>query len=591
MRPLPLPDPGSPPLTSASRLLLWQAGRQRGVLALSALAGTVSMLAAAASPLLLGQAIDAGLAGGFGTELFVWCAWMLVAGAVVVGSGIFSHTWDVENWMRAAFSMAELVGDRSTRAGHSLTATVPTGEVVATVAGDAPRVGEMYAMAGRTFGGVMTYVLAAGYMLTQDLTLGLVLTLGIPVVAVVLALGVRPLQTRQRAQREASGRLTSLGADTVSGLRILRGIGGEDVFTERYVRQSQEVRRHGVRVAVVQSVIDGLQVLLPGLLAVLVLWLGARAVVGGELTSGELVTFYGYAAFLAWPVQMVMQMLQITTNAFVSARKIIAVLRVRSATPQPASPAAAPAPGAPMADSASGLVLPPGRVVALVCADPDVSAAVATRFGRLDDDVESGSVVTLGGVGLTELDKEHLRRRVVVSEATPHLFSGVLADAVDVRGRASRDELLAAMLTADAADVLDSVPGGLDGELPEKGRSLSGGQRQRVALARALLTDPEVLVLVEPTSAVDAHSESRIAARVARARAGRTTLVVTASPLVLDHVDDVVLLSPEGRVVTSGTHAELLGRTDADAARYRAVVGRDMSDDGGAAADLEGASR
>jgi ABC-type multidrug transport system fused ATPase/permease subunit len=597
VRPLPLPDPGTPPLTSASALLWWQARRQRGVLALSAAAGTVSMAAAGVSPLLLGQAVDAGLTAGFGPELFVWCGWMALAGLLVVGSGVLSHTWDVENWLRAAFSMSELVGGRATRAGHAMTRKLPTGEVVSAVANDALRLGEVYAMAGRTFGGIVTYLLAALYMLTQDLALGLVLALGIPAVAVVLALGVRPLQSRQRAQREATGRLTSLGADTVSGLRILRGIGGEDVFTGRYAAQSQEVRRRGVHVATVQSVLDGLQVLLPGLLAAAVLWLGARSVVAGELTSGQLVTFYGYAAFLAWPVQMTIQMLQITTNGVVSARKILGVLRVADATPQPAAAAAAPPSGADLADATSGLVLRPGRVIGLVCADPDVSAAVATRLGRLDDDAESGSSVTLGGVPLRELDKEHLRRRVVVSEATPHLFSGILADALDARGRATRDELMAAMLTADAGDVLDSVPGGLDGDLPEKGRSLSGGQRQRVALARALLTDPEVLVLVEPTSAVDAHSEARIAERVARVRAGRTTLVVTASPLVLDHVDDVVLLSPEGQVLTSGSHGELLGRDDHDGARYRAVVGRGMAEapepglDDLGTTSLEGAAR
>jgi ABC-type multidrug transport system fused ATPase/permease subunit len=187
--------------------------------------------------------------------------------------------------------------------------------------------------------------------------------------------------------------------------------------------------------------------------------------------------------------------------------------------------------------------------------------------------------VRLGGVLLADLDKDALRHRVVVSEATPHLFSGVLGEELDARGRATEADLLAALFAADAHDVLDSVPGGLDGELPEKGRSLSGGQRQRVALARALLTEPEILVLVEPTSAVDAHTEARIAERVATVRRGRTTLVVTASPLVLDHLDEVVLLDDDARVAASGTHGELLERPDDVGARYRAVVGRSMAED------------
>ncbi|MGL5817775.1 MAG: ATP-binding cassette domain-containing protein, partial [Phycicoccus sp.] len=128
---------------------------------------------------------------------------------------------------------------------------------------------------------------------------------------------------------------------------------------------------------------------------------------------------------------------------------------------------------------------------------------------------------------------------------------------------------LAAVDVADARDALAAVDGGLGGELEERGRSLSGGQRQRLALTRALLRDPELLVLVEPTSAVDAHTEARIAGRLAAARRGRTTVVVTASPLLLDTADTVLLLD-DGRVVDRGTHRELSRRNPA----YRSVVVR-----------------
>jgi ABC-type multidrug transport system fused ATPase/permease subunit len=597
VRPLPLPDTGNPPLTSPARLLAWQVWRQRDVLAKSLLVGVVAMLAAAAAPLLLGRAIDEGLAHGFGRELLIWCGLMLLAAAVTVTAGVFSHIWDVENWLRAAFAFAQLIGDKASRAGHAITRRLPTGEVVAAVANDALRVGDMFAMAGRVTGGVIAYVVVAVIVLSQDLTLGLVLTLGIPVVGGILALLVKPLQSRQGTHREATGRLTALGSDTVSGLRILRGIGGEEVFAGRYARQSQEVRRQGVRVAVLQSVLDGLQVLLPGLLVAVVLWLGARAAVAGDITSGQLVAYYGYAAFLSWPVQMATQMLQMIIRAVVSSRKILGVLRVTDATPQAASPQNLPPEGSELVDESSGLVLRPGRVVGLVSPEPDASARVAVRLGRFDDEAEAGTPVRLGGVLLAELDKETLRHRVVVSEATPHLFSGILGEELDVRRRATEADLLAALFAADAHDVLDSVPGGLTGELPEKGRSLSGGQRQRVALARALLTEPEILVLVEPTSAVDAHTEARIAERVATVRRGRTTLVVTASPLVLDHLDEVVLLDDEARIAASGTHAELLERGDDVGIRYRDVVGRSMAEDGGddttddITDELEGATR
>ncbi|MFC8733791.1 ABC transporter ATP-binding protein [Luteimicrobium sp. NPDC057192] len=578
MRTLPLPDPGTPPLGSPARALWWQAWRQRWILLASLVAGTATMVSQALTPLFIGRALDDGLTHGFGSQLLGWCAIMLVNGAVMVVGGAFSHRFDVQNWLRASFSFSQRVGYKASRTGHRITQKLPTGEVVSAVANDALRIGDVFAMAGRFVGGVLAYVTVAVVMCTQSLKLGLVVVVGLPVVAGIMALLVKPLQSRQATQREAQGHLTALGADTVSGLRILRGIGGEEVFTGRYAEQSQKVRREGVRVATVQSVFDGLQVLLPGLLVALVLWLGAHAAVAGEITPGELVTFYAYAAFLSWPLQLATQMLQMTTRGLISAGKVQAVLGTQSATESADAVTHAPEPGSELVDEASGLRLEPGRVVGLVSADPDAAARVATRLGRFDDEDEADTPVRLGGVRLTDLDKDEVRHRIVVSEATTHLFSGVLGEELDARGRATEEDLLAAMMVADAQDVLDSVPGGLTGELPEKGRSLSGGQRQRVALARALLTDPEVLVLVEPTSAVDAHTEARIAERVAEVRRGRTTLVVTASPLVLDHVDEVVLLE-DGLVTTHGTHADLLGRGDAAAARYRAVVGRGMADD------------
>jgi ABC-type multidrug transport system fused ATPase/permease subunit len=588
--PLPQADPGTPPLSSPARALGWLAWRQRGILSLSLLAGTVTMVSQALTPLFLGHALDDGLTHGFGSALLTWCAIMLVNGAVMVVGGAFSHRWDIQNWLRSAFAMSQIVGYKASRTGHRITRELPTGEVVSAVANDALRIGDVFAMSGRFVGGVLAYVTVAVIMCTQSLELGMVVVLGLPVVAAIMALLVKPLQSRQATQREAQGHLTALGADTVSGLRILRGIGGETVFTGRYVEQSQAVRVEGVRVSVVQSVFDGLQVLLPGLLVTLVLYLGAHKAIAGEITPGQLVTFYAYAAFLSWPLQIATQMLQTVTRGVIAIRKIQTVLRTEPPTAPSTTPAPSPRSGAELVDVVSGLTLAPGRVVGLVSVDPDASAAVATRLGRFDDADEAATPVRLGGVRLADLDTDELRHRIVVSEATNHLFSGVLGEELDARGRATEAELMAAMMVADAHDVLDSVPGGLAGELAEKGRSLSGGQRQRVALARALLTDPEILVLVEPTSAVDAHTEARIAERVAEVRRGRTTLVVTASPLVLDHLDEVLLLE-DGEITTRGTHAELLARPDAAAARYRAVVGRGMDETDDARLQTTGRAR
>ncbi|WP_159795984.1 ABC transporter ATP-binding protein [Puerhibacterium puerhi] len=582
MRPLPFADPGTPDLRGPWAYLRWVARRQAGVLTAALLCGVVVFACQAVQPYLVGEIVDSATAGGLDAATWRLAALLLAVGLALTGTAVLGHRLDVRNWLHATFRSSQLVSRTVSRSGQAVSAELPTGEVVSAVANDTFRIGELYAMAAQFLGSLVAYAVVTGLMLASSVELGLVIALGLPVVAAVLALLVRPLNRRQSAQREASGRLTTLGADTVSGLRILRGIGGEKVFTDRYRSQSQRVRAAGVKVAHTQSWLDALQVLLPGLFVALVVYLGAVHAMSGRISTGQLVSFYGYAAFLSWPVQLATQFLKIATNAHVSAKKLITVLRVQPATGTRPATATPPAPGAVLRDETTGVALEPGRVVALVSPDPDESARVAVRLGRFDDAAEAATPVTLGGVPLADLPKDHLRERVVVAEATPTIFSGRLGTELDVRDRAAVADLERAMHVADAGDVLDSVPDGLAGELPEKGRSLSGGQRQRVALARALLTEPEILVLVEPTSAVDAHTEARIAARLAEARRGRTTLVVTASPLVLDHVDEVLFLDG-GRVTTRGTHRELLERPRAAeggeaAARYRAVVGRSLDE-------------
>ncbi|WP_235866177.1 ABC transporter ATP-binding protein [Serinibacter arcticus] len=542
----------------------------------------------AAAPYVLGRAVDDGLRTGVMSALVTWSGVLLGLWVLRSLSGVLAHRVDVANWLRACLGTIHLMGDTVATKGESVRRTIATGEVVATVASDSPRIGEVYAFVGRFLGGLVAYVAVAVILLNASATLGLAVLLGIPVVAGILALIVKPLQARQSEHREQNGRLTVLGSDTVSGLRILRGIGGEEAFTARYRAQSQRVREAGVRVAGTQSLLDMMQTLLPGLFLAGVLWYGARLAIAGDIEPGQLVAFYGYAAFLTTPLNDATQGVQILTRARIATARVLTVLRTTPAVSESASTTPLPTEPSDLVDPTSGLRVEPGRLVALVAADPDETAAIATRLGRFEDASELPSP-TYGGVPLTTAPLAEVRRRIVVSEATPSIFTGVLASELDVRDSGDRSRIEAAVRVADAGDVLDSLPGGLDGAVAEKGRTLSGGQRQRVSLARALLTDAEVLVMIEPTSAVDAHTEARIASRLRPAREGRTTVVVTASPLVLDRVDEVVLVV-DGKVATRGAHhdlmhdAELAARGDLVGARaraamaYRRVVSRSVDD-------------
>jgi ABC-type multidrug transport system fused ATPase/permease subunit len=563
MRELPLGHPGTPDLRSPTRFLLWVARGQLGTLALGALYGVVWMGALAVVPALVGRAIDLGVEQGDTAALVAGSGLILAAGLVSAAAGILRHRTAVGNWLAATYRVQQLLVRQAVRLGASLPRRVPTGEVAAVGSHDAERIGGAMDIVARLAGALVSFAVVAVLMLRSSTALGLLVVAGVPLLSVAVGPLLRPLHHRRARHRELVGELTTVGADTVSGLRVLRGIGGEEAFSRRYAAASQEVRAAGVAAARIQSLLEAAEVALAGVFVVAVTWLGARLAVAGRLSVGELIAFYGYAAFLLLPVRTVTEAADKFTRALVGARRTVQVLTLE---PELVSGSAEEPPaGSALVDGDSGLVVEPGRLTAVVAGVPEQAAAIADRLGRFAD----GGGTWLGGVALRDLPLDVVRRRVLVSEHDPRLFTGRLEAELDPTGTAPADRLLAAIDTASAADVLEALPDGLATEVAERGRSFSGGQRQRLVLARALAADPELLVLVEPTSAVDAHTEARIADRLVAARAGRATVVCTTSPLLLDRADKVALVVA-GRVVAEGTHRELL---DAEP-RYRAVVTR-----------------
>ena len=612
----PLPHP---PSLGAGALLRWLLRRAAVPVTLATLAACTSNIIQAIVPAFLGQALDAGIENGLNGRVWGIGALLLVLFVVyAVGDTMLSY-FGVTAWMRTAFDVDRLVGRQISATGKDLSRQVSTGEVATIIASDADYLGKLIEHLPALLGAAASFLVVAVLMLRTSVSLGLIVILGMPLVAAIVTLVIRPLQKRQAVQREAQSAVTTITTDTVAGLRILRGIGGEDVFARRYRDASQELRRRGVEVASSQATLMTLQVLLPGLFAAIVVWVAARMAVAGSLTPGGLITFYGYTAYLSWPLWVFTSSVQDYTRAVVGARRLSHLLEVAPAAGSLVErlnldPAAAHPVSGDLVDTGSGLRLKEGRMTALVCPDPQVSADLATRLGRFTD---AGPTVTLAGRPLTTMPLEQVRASVVVSGATAQLFTGTLREALDVRGgpdpqpagledlvRAETerttgadvdqqvrpqereapgdDRLIEAIGIADAGDVLTSLSEGLAGMITEKGRSLSGGQRQRVALARALLTEAPTLVLIEPTSALDSHTEARVAAQVHRARAGRTTVVVTASPLVLEACDEVVLLDSSGTELLRSTHRELMAMArdgHAQAADYRAVVSRAMGED------------
>ena len=576
----PYHDPGTPDLRSPLHFMGWVGRGQWRTLAGGIVFGVIWMVAQALLPAALSRAVDEGLIAGDQGSLWAWSGAVIGLALVVAGSGAIRHWFAVQNWLRSSFRAVQLVGWKAADTGAALPRTVPTGEVVATVANDAMRLGGLYDVSARFAGAIVSYVVVAVILLRASTELGLLVLLGVPVLLASLSVIVKPLQKRQARQREESGKLVGLGADTVAGLRVLRGIGGERAFLDRYAAQSQRVRRVGVQVAGVQAALDASHVLLPGIFVLIVTWIGAHFAIEGQVSPGMLVAFYGYSAFLVKPLGTATEFVDRYTRARIAAGKLITVLSVPPDQVDAVVEAHAeggtsdevrlPPGPAELVDPVSGVQVAPGLLTAVVTARPEEAVVVADRLGRFGPEP---TAARLGGVALAEVPIAQVRERILVGDNDPRLFTGPLRRELDPGERHSDADLLATLAVCSAEDVLDALPDGLDSTVEERGRSFSGGQRQRLGLARALPADADILVLVEPTSAVDAHTEARIAARLAAHRAGRTTVLMTASPLLLDHADHVVFLDG-GVVVAEGSHHRLLRSCPA----YRSTVTRGEDD-------------
>ncbi|WP_338740355.1 ABC transporter ATP-binding protein [Actinomadura luteofluorescens] len=575
MKSLPVKDPGGPDHAARGRATYldpWSAARGDGgsparyLLSLlrvqwrsvtaGALFGVAWMLSQALMPAALGRAIGDGVAARDEGALVTWAAVLLGLGAAQAVTGVLRHRCAVFNWLSAAYRTVQLVTRQATRLGSTLPKRLSAGEVVSVGLSDVSHIGDTVDIIARGSGAVVAIVVVAGILLSTSPPLGLIVLVGVPLILVAAAPLLRPYREREQAHRELVGELATHATDLVAGLRVLRGIGGEALFSGRYRAESQRVRAAGVAVARAETRMNGAEVLLPGLLIALVTWAGARFAVRGAIGVGELVAFYGYAVFLIVPLKTLGEAASKITKGLVAAGRVTALLRLDPELP--ATGTARPAADAELVDIASGLVVRPGRFTAIAAADPRDAQAVADRLGRYED-----GEVDFGGVPLRAV--EDVRGRILVAVNEDRLFSGPLAESL--APGAGEPALRAAIHAACAEDVVDSV--GLDAHVAEAGREFSGGQQQRLRLARALAADPDVLVLVEPTSAVDAHTEARIAERLGEARAGRTTVVCTTSPLMLDRADRVAFVC-DGLVVAEGTHRELL---DAEP-RYAATVTR-----------------
>ncbi|WSZ93841.1 ABC transporter ATP-binding protein/permease [Micromonospora sp. NBC_00858] len=589
------------------RYLWWLVRRQPWRVLRGSLLGTAWMVGLSLRPYLIARAVDDGLRAHDSRALALWVAAIVVAGVGLSYLGIMRHRTMTFIREDAKARSAAVVLRQVSRIGAVLPRRAAAGEVATIGGSDIDWSAQVLTLTGPGVGAVVAYAVIAVLLWSISPVLALCVLLGVPAVALVVGPLLRRLERAESVYRTQQGALTARSGDIVAGLRVLAGVGGRDLFARRYAARSRDLLAEGYRVGAVNSWIDAATVAIPGLFLAAVVWLTARMAVTGDVTVGELVAVYGYVATLIVPVWFLLEGSHQLIRGRVAARRIVALLKLtpddvggpgrrgRGTVPDPRRPDVRAAPDRPadLHDPMTGLTVRTGRLTGVAADDPAAALALADRLGRY---VASES--TWGGVPLTGIALDEVRARILVADHDSYLFAGTLRDILlsppdghhddarsgadhdarsgadhDARPEADDDRIRAALRAASAEDVVDALPAGLDTVIDARARTLSGGQRQRVRLARALLAEPEVLILVDPTSAVDAHTEARIADRLRTARAGRTTIVLATSPLLLSRADLVAHLRA-GRIVATGTHTDLLDQDPG----YRYLVARGSAD-------------
>ncbi|MEV6482237.1 ABC transporter ATP-binding protein [Streptomyces sp. NPDC051576] len=544
--------------------------------ALGSALGCVHQLGEALVPVLIGVVIDQAVAGQKAGRLVLW----LVVLAVMYVTLSWSFRLGAKAGERGAEEAAHtlrlaIVGRVLDARGGAEVGRLP-GELANVATEDAKRVGAVNMALMSGIWAVSGVAVSAVALLLISVTLGLIVLLGTPVLLWLGHLLSKPLERRSEAEQDRAAHASGVAADLVAGLRVLKGLGAQQAAVERYRRTSRISLAATLRSARAESWQTGLVLALTGGFIALIALVGGRLALDGSLTLGQLVSAVGLALFLLGPLETFAWVNAELAQGRASAARVAEVLATSPAVVDGDDPVAEPVRGELRLRGVRlggldgvDLALRAGRLTGIAVTDPAGAEALLRCLGR-EADPESGSV-ELDGVPLSRLDPAALRAAVLVAAHDAALFEGSLAENVTPEdgSQGGEADLLTerAMAAARADEVADSLPHGTATGVGEGGRSLSGGQRQRVLLARALRAEPSVLVVHDPTTAVDTVTEARIADGLRDLRRGRTTIVVTNSPALLAVADHVVLLDA-GRVGAEGTHAELV-RTDAT---YRTAV-------------------
>jgi ABC-type multidrug transport system fused ATPase/permease subunit len=538
------------------------------VLAVAAMVGTVAI------PWLTGRAIDA-VARGDRDDLKLYAGIVLAAALLRLGLSVARRIVAGRVSLGVEYDLRNLVYAHLQSLEPAFFDSQQTGQLMSRATVDLQAV-RFFLGYGLIFivQSALTIVLASIAMLIQNPGLAVLALIPVPL---VVAIATRYGRRSRPALQEVQQRIAELTADVeenVSGVRVVKAFAAEDRQLGRFRGSVARVFDQSMVSTRLRAFYNPFIAFLPQLGLAIVLMVGGRAVVRGEMTIGEFAAFYAYLLMLIGPMRQLGIALGMSQRATASGTRLFELLdRAPRMTAPPDAPPLPEGRGhvelrdvdfsyehGPAALSGVSLVVEAGATVALVGATGSGKTTLVQLLPRLYD-VTSGAVL-IDGADVRDVDLVSLRRSIAVVTDDPFLFSATVHENIAyARPEASREEVERAAERAQAAGFIAELPDGYDTRVGERGLTLSGGQRQRLAIARALLADPRILILDDATSSVDATTEQAIKQALREVMRGRTTFVIAHRLSTIALADDIVVLE-HGRVIARGTHDELLTRSE-----------------------------
>lgn len=542
-----------------------------------AIGALVALFSAAIITLILPAAVRRMIDFGFGADdpALVNSYFAVLIGVVCALATASSIRYFLVMWIGERV-VAELRSDvfaHLTRLSPAFYDSAKSGEILSRLTADTTQIKSAFgASASQAMRNLIMFAGASVMMVVTSPRLSVIVLAAIPVILVpILGFG-RQVRKRSRFAQDTLADASAYAGEMLGSVKTLQAFTHEDRSAGRYGGAVEEAFKAARKAIMARAALTGFAIMVIGASIVAVLWIGASDVFSGRITGGELSQFLLYSILAAGSLATLSEVWGELSQAAGAAERLSELLDVQSEIRAPANPVSLPE--SPRGDIAFQnvsfayrnaehmpvvrdleLTIAPGETVAVVGPSGAGKSTLFSLLMRFYDPV-SGTI-RLNGVGLSELDPEDLRRHIALVPQDTAIFGASIAENIAYgRPDASREDVVAAAQAALAAPFIEAMADGYDTMVGERGVTLSGGQRQRIAIARAVLKDAPVLLLDEATSALDAESERLVQQALDKLMEGRTTLVIAHRLATVLKADRIVVME-DGRIVETGTHAEL----------------------------------